>query len=80
MTSRAPGTIAPPHVTVVGIHLFVPPSRVPATYEEGNHVLVQALNPVSPGLTQKAWDNNPGVQPPKLAFGTTGWSLDIRFH
>lgn len=43
MTSRAPGTIAPPQVTVVGTRLFVPPSRVPAIYEGGNHVLVQAL-------------------------------------
>lgn len=52
MTSRAPGTIAPPQVTVVGTRLFVPPSRVPAIYEGRNHVLVRPSN-LSPLVKHK---------------------------
>lgn len=52
MTFRAPGAIAPPHVTVVGTHLFETPPRVRATYEEGNKVWAPTLT-----LTFLPWLN-----------------------
>lgn len=52
MTFRAPGAIAPPHVTVVGTHLFENPPRVRATYEEGNKVWAPTLT-----LTFLPWLN-----------------------
>lgn len=74
MTFRAPGAIAPPHVTVVGTHLFETPPRVRATYEEGNKVWAPTLT-----LTFLPWlntiilagDHTSRDIPPKVS----SWSL-----